>query len=63
MSARASLRPSLAMSDVREIGGEIASAVLAGGGTGNFDIAPDGRMLVAETAPDAFSLVVVRNWR
>lgn len=34
-----------------------------GGGTGNFDIAPDGRILVAETAPDAFSLVVVRNWR
>ena len=62
MVASIQSRPSLAVIKVRDIGAEVAAAVLAGGSTNGFDVGPDGRILIAEPASHAFSLVVVRNW-
>lgn len=55
-------RPALAATNVREIGGDVAPAVSAGGATSSFDVAPDGRILVAEPVTNSFKLVLVRNW-
>lgn len=62
MEATIRSRPSLAVTKVRDVGAEVATAVLAGGSTNGFDVGPDGRILIAEPASHAFSLVVVRNW-
>jgi hypothetical protein len=44
----------------------VAGHVLATGGgqnSGLFDIAADGRALVAEDRPGTFQLILVRNWK
>ncbi len=55
-------RPALAVESVREIGGDVALATGGGQSTGLFDIAPDGRVLVAAQMPGSFNLILVRNW-
>lgn len=55
-------RPSLAITNVREIGGDIVPAVAAGGATISYDVAADGRVILAEPVAGSFRLVLVRNW-
>ena len=55
-------RPALAATSVHEIGGDVVPAFAAGGATSSFDVAPDGRILVAEPVTGSYTLVLVRNW-
>ncbi|HWG53653.1 MAG TPA: hypothetical protein VN677_10150 [Gemmatimonadaceae bacterium] len=53
----------MAVTATREIGGHNE---LLGGTTNQstlFDVAPDGRVLVAEDLPGYLQLILVRNWR
>ncbi len=54
--------PVLAITGSRDI--ETTAVLSSGGGqsTGLFDIAPDGRVLMAEDVPGSFQLILVRNW-
>jgi len=56
-------RPTVQVTATRRV---VAGHVLATGGgqnSGLFDIAPDGRALVAEDMPGTFQLILVRNWK
>ncbi|MDP1858278.1 MAG: protein kinase [Gemmatimonadaceae bacterium] len=55
-------RPTLARTNVREIAAEVFPAVAGGGSTTNFDVAPDGRILIAEPVTGSYQLVLERNW-
>ena len=55
-------RPALAATNVRDLGGDVVPVFGAGNATNSFDVAPDGRILVAEPVTGAFKLVLVRNW-
>ncbi len=61
MAASIQAKPTLAVTSTREIGGHNE---LFGGSpsTSMFDVAPDGRILVAEDMPGSFQLILVRNW-
>ncbi len=54
--------PTLAATNVNDIGGDVAPSSAAGGATTSFDVAPDGRILVAEAVTGSFKVVLVRNW-
>ena len=62
MVATIRAHPTLAVENVREIGGDVTLATGGGQSTGLFDVAPDGRVLVAAEMPGSFELILVRNW-
>ena len=62
MVATIRAHPALAIESVREIGGDVTLATGGGQSTGLFDVAPDGRVLVAAQMPGSFNLILVRNW-
>ncbi|MEO7042187.1 MAG: hypothetical protein ABI035_08000, partial [Gemmatimonadaceae bacterium] len=62
MVATIRARPTLAVESVREIGGDVTLATGGGQSTGLFDVAPDGRVLVAAEMPGSFELILARNW-
>jgi len=62
MATRISAAPALAVVGSREVGGEVARAQAANQDDGLFDVAPDGRLLVATEVKGSFRLVLVRNW-
>jgi serine/threonine-protein kinase len=62
MVATISAHPALAVASVREIGSDVTPATGGGQTTAMFDVAPDGRILVATQIPGSFDLILVRNW-
>ena len=60
MVASIASRPALAVTGMREIRTDI-TPISANGPSYSLDLAPDGRILVAENVPRAFDLVLVRN--
>ncbi len=63
MAASIQARPILAVTGVREIGGHEEQLGGAGTNASLFDIAPDGRILVAKDVPGSFQMILVRNWQ
>jgi serine/threonine-protein kinase len=55
-------RPALAVSASRDFGGTAVLSTGGGQSSGLFDIAPDGRVLMAEDVPGSFQVILVRNW-
>ena len=55
-------RPALAVTNQQDLGGDLVPVFAAGNATNSFDVAPDGRVLVAVPVTGAFRLVLVRNF-
>ena len=56
------VRPALGITGVREIGGNGEPMGASITNASLFDVAPDGRVLVASEIPGSFNLILVRNW-
>ena len=62
MAASIQARPSLTVLSRTEVADDFSLALGLGGTYGQFDVAPDGRVLAAEQMSNTFELILVRNW-
>ena len=62
MAATIQARPSLTVLSRTEVADDFSLALGLGGTYGQFDVAPDGRVLAAEQMSNTFELILVRNW-
>ena len=62
MAASIQSRPTLAVTGVREVGGDFVLANAGGQSDGLYDVGPDGRIIAAEQVSGSFQLILVRNW-
>ena len=62
MAASIQSRPTLAVTGVREVGGDFVLANSGSQSDGLYDVGPDGRIVAAEQVSGSFQLILVRNW-
>jgi Tol biopolymer transport system component len=55
-------KPTLLVTSTHRVGTALMLASGSGQNSGLFDIAPDGRPIMAEDLPGTFQLILVRNW-
>ncbi|HEY4099326.1 MAG TPA: protein kinase [Gemmatimonadales bacterium] len=55
-------KPTLAVTGTREINASAVLSTAGGSNTGLYDVAPDGRILMAEDVRGSYEVILVRNW-